>query len=210
VSDGKLLGEVTALKLHEEATARTIGGRRTRRTTREVPEPGQSMGDVFPNLIPQWDTSNRLSTFDYRPRSNREVIWRCEKGHRWSASIANRAAGNGCPGCRGFLRYLLPDDPARVQAEQEQAAAKPKTARAAHAKPEEGGSFGDHYPDLVATWDAENPLTPFDYRPKSSVVVIWQCAAGHRWRAAISNRANGSGCPGCRGKRKFLLPPAQA
>ncbi|MEV0800570.1 zinc-ribbon domain-containing protein [Kribbella sp. NPDC050281] len=46
---------------------------------------------------------------------------------------------------------------------------------------------------------------PIRYRPRSGEVVIWHCAVGHRWAALVSNRTNGSGCPGCQGKLSFLL-----
>ncbi len=48
-------------------------------------------------------------------RSGRKVRWRCEHGHEWSATVANRSAGIGCPSCavtgydpnkKGYL-YLI-------------------------------------------------------------------------------------------------------
>ncbi len=33
--------------------------------------------------------------------SSRKVAWRCAEGHEWSASVARRASGSGCPYCAG-------------------------------------------------------------------------------------------------------------
>ncbi len=32
-------------------------------------------------------------------RSNKKVGWKCEEGHNWISSVANRSKGNGCPVC---------------------------------------------------------------------------------------------------------------
>ena len=50
--------------------------------------------------------------------SSKKVGWRCEKGHKWKAKVANRAKGIGCPSCaatgfdpnqNGYL-YLVDND----------------------------------------------------------------------------------------------------
>ena len=33
--------------------------------------------------------------------SDRRELWRCEDGHEWEATVANRAKGRGCPYCSG-------------------------------------------------------------------------------------------------------------
>lgn len=38
-----------------------------------------------------------------RPGANQKVSWRCARGHRWEATIANRSKGKGCPYCSGRL-----------------------------------------------------------------------------------------------------------
>lgn len=47
--------------------------------------------------------------------ANKKRGWRCPKGHRWSAIVASRARGNGCPSCstsgfnpneKGWLYFL--------------------------------------------------------------------------------------------------------
>ncbi len=58
------------------------------------------------------------------------------------------------------------------------------------------------HPELLGEWDSErnDDLDPAGLSPSSKRAAWWRCSeCGHRWRAAINNRAeNGSGCPICR------------
>lgn len=57
-------------------------------------------------------------------------------------------------------------------------------------------------PDLAKEWNYEKniPLTPEMFLPKSKRKVWWRCGAkGHEYAAGIGDRANGNGCPYCRG-----------
>lgn len=57
-------------------------------------------------------------------------------------------------------------------------------------------------PDLAKEWNYEKnvPLTPEMFSPKSKRNVWWRCSAkGHEFAAGIGDRANGNGCPYCRG-----------
>ena len=44
-------------------------------------------------------------------------------------------------------------------------------------------------------------LAPEEMAPYSNVYAYWECEKGHLWKARINNRANGTGCPYCEGKR---------
>jgi len=46
--------------------------------------------------------------FEWDPKtvsrsSDLSMTWRCEQGHIWSARVADRSAGNGCPVCSGLM-----------------------------------------------------------------------------------------------------------
>jgi hypothetical protein len=58
-------------------------------------------------------------------------------------------------------------------------------------------------PDLASQWHlAKNrPLLPEHFSLGSKHQAWWICDLGHEWQANILNRANGSGCPYCAGKR---------
>ena len=54
-------------------------------------------------------------------------------------------------------------------------------------------------PDLAAEWHPtlNEPLTPFDVRPRGNASVWWRCRFGHEWKAKVAPRAVGVGCPHC-------------
>lgn len=58
------------------------------------------------------------------------------------------------------------------------------------------------HPQLETEWNYERnvPLLPRHFSPGSSKSVWWRCKRGHEWRAAISNRTKGIGCPYCSGR----------
>ncbi len=150
---------------------------RARNESRRRPKPGESFGDVRPELIPQWVRHERgLGPFDVKPKSNDTVEWRCpECAHEWSATVNKRTSGCGCIECGRRL------------------------TSAAKRVPRPGRSFGDVYPELIPQWVRhEHGLGPFDVKPRSKDRVEWRCSeCAHEWPAIISNRAKGHGCPAC-------------
>ncbi|XWO28391.1 hypothetical protein C5142_08770 [Rhodococcus sp. BGS-1C] len=145
---------------------------RTRIALRDVPKPGQSLAEKFPNLLLEWDKSrNERRPEDLKTGSDINAWWICSaRGHQWQARIYTRTGSDrtGCPEC-----MHLPDP---------------------------GHSAADTYPHLVAQFQPDkNPDRTLDeFKPGSAVKVWWTCQAqGHEWQASISNRASGTGCPKC-------------
>ncbi|KAL3155490.1 hypothetical protein ABBQ38_011044 [Trebouxia sp. C0009 RCD-2024] len=69
---------------------------------------GPNISLLAPALQKQWDhTANAgLGDIDIRPYSYRKVQWICDQcpdghPHSWSATVASRTNGTGCPLCRG-------------------------------------------------------------------------------------------------------------
>jgi hypothetical protein len=54
-----------------------------------------------PYLLEEWDyENNKISPYDYRPKSNKRVSWICKQcGHKWVASLNDRSSGKGCLCC---------------------------------------------------------------------------------------------------------------
>jgi len=100
------------------------------------------------------------------PMSHKRVWWKCNKGHTWEASVANRSRGSGCPYCNGK----------KVSTENSLQSVNAKLARSWH--PTKNGS-----------------LTAKDVTPMSNKKVWWKCKAGHEWVAKVSSRSQGTGCP---------------
>ena len=63
--------------------------------------PAESLAAYFPWLALGWHpTRNELRPDQVSRASGREVVWRCEHGHEWSAAVYQRTlSGSGCPKC---------------------------------------------------------------------------------------------------------------
>ena len=56
---------------------------------------------VNPKLAQDWnyERNYKLLPENFTANSNKKVWWKCNRGHEWSAVIANRNIGRGCPIC---------------------------------------------------------------------------------------------------------------
>jgi len=63
--------------------------------------------------------------------------------------------------------------------------------------------LGTLYPALSQQWDTvkNGDLTPSDVMPGTARKVYWTCEMGHSWKAAVSSRVSGKGCPYCAGRK---------
>lgn len=140
-----------------------------------APEFEESLAFLFPEISKQWNDqrNGHLRPAMFSPGSNQKVWWKCERGHEWEATIANRTlAGSGCPICIG--RQVGPDNNLAVQ--------KPELAKEWH--PTRNGN-----------------LKPTDVTPGSHEKVWWICSKGHEWRTKVQARNRGSDCPYCSGRK---------
>jgi len=64
-------------------------------------------------------------------------------------------------------------------------------------------SLQSEYPELAKQWHPSKNalLTAGDVTPHSGQRVWWMCANGHDWKAVISSRTRGHGCPYCAGQK---------
>ena len=138
---------------------------------RAHPNEGESLYDVYPDLSKEWDyeSNEGLSPQDIKSHSAKKVWWICPVcGHRWRATVDNRANGHGCPKC------------------------KARNFGKRNAIPKEGESLYDLYPKLVdKEWDfeANGDLLPTKIKPKSSKKVAWRCLrCGRKWMATPNDR----------------------
>jgi hypothetical protein len=58
------------------------------------------------------------------------------------------------------------------------------------------------FPKLAEEWHPtkNGDLLPSQVAMKTTMKAWWQCKLGHEWKAIISNRSNGVGCPYCTSK----------
>ena len=141
--------------------------------------PGENdLATIRPDLAAQWHPTRngRLTPQQVVAGSGKKVWWRCDKGHEWEATVANRSKGHGCLFCSG--RKVLPgfNDLATTD------------------------------PELAAQWHPtrNGDLTPQNVTSGSGKKVWWLGKCGHEWEAAVYSRRDGTGCPYC--SNKALLP----
>ena len=145
---------------------------------RELTEKANSLLSMNPTLANEWNyqKNGRLSPKDFAVNSGKRVWWICDKGHEWSAVIANRNGGRGCPVCSGQKVLQGFNDLATVN------------------------------PPLTQEWnyDKNCDLTPKDFTANSGKLIWWTCNNGHDYQATIINKNKGAGCPICSNQK--LLP----
>lgn len=66
----------------------------------------KSLRMINPLLAAEWHPfkNKLLSPLNVTYGSGKKVWWQCKKGHEWTASVASRSAGSGCPHCNRLRR----------------------------------------------------------------------------------------------------------
>lgn len=124
------------------------------------------------SLLKEWDyDGNTVNPTEITNGSGKKVWWKCDKGHKWQATICDRTRGFGCPYCSGRSRIKGINDLATTN------------------------------PDLIKEWDYDkNVISPTEVAAGSNKKVWWKCDKGHEWKTQINSRTSGCGCPYCSGR----------
>ena len=142
-----------------------------------------SLAALRPELVHSLhpELNGHLDPYRIGVRSGQKLWWRCRAcGHVWSAAPHERSSGGGCPRCAQQKRNALNR---RVPPERSLAAKRPDLIAELH-------------PSL------NGPLEPGSLGAGSGQSVWWLCRqCGHEWRAAVTDRARGRGCPRCARRR---------
>lgn len=133
---------------------------------------------IDPLLCLQWDYEKNtpLGPDKYTMNSHKKVWWKCNRGHSWETQISVRRRGSACPYCTG--KFVIPGET----------------------------DFKTICPEIAAEWDYEKngSLRPENVACQSIISAWWICKHGHSYKATISNRYYGKGCPYCNGKRPIF------
>ena len=136
-----------------------------------------SIETTHPEITKEWHTTKNFDKkpINYSKGSHTKVWWKCDKGpdHEWQAPIYSRTEGQGCPICSGRKAVA-------------------------------SNCLENLNPELSKQWHPTKNglLTPKMVTIYSSKNVWWKCehAPDHIWKANISDRSDGNGCPGCSGR----------
>lgn len=127
-----------------------------------------------PDIVMDWDyEKNELAPELYAVHSNKEVFWKCAKGHEYTVKINSRTTFNsGCPYC-------------------------------ANIKTSVENSIAILFPDLASYFDLEKnyPLTTEEVAPNSNKKVWWKCENGHEFQRVVRDTTPELICPICTDKK---------
>ena len=138
---------------------------------------------LYPHLAKQWKSSEHgKNPWEVTKGSHENVLWECEKGHRWEAKVKDRVAGNDCPFCSGRFAITGQNDIQTLQ------------------------------PELMKEWNwkKNKDVDPSKITEKSNKKYWWICKkCGYEWQASPAHRIGndrerGRGCPCC--NHKAVVP----
>ena len=141
---------------------------------REYTEKENSILLSNPEIAKEWnyEKNGNLKPEHLLANSEKNMWWKCQKGHEWQATIVSRNKGSGCPYCAGSKVLRGYNDLQTVS------------------------------PTLAREWnyDKNGNLKPEQFSANSGKKVWWKCQKGHEWQVAIASRNIGRGCPYCSGR----------
>ena len=134
---------------------------------------------VNSKLIKEWDFELNKN---YNPKkmgynSKVKIWWKCNKGHKWQATIYDRIKKNTeCPYCKGKKILKGFNDLTTTNK------------------------------DIAREWNFKKNknLLPENFSSGSDKKVWWKCNKGHEWCSTINSRVQGAGCPYC--SQRFATP----
>ena len=58
------------------------------------------LATINPRLVSEWSEKNTIKPTEVTAGSHKKVIWKCEHGHEWTATVKSRTINKtGCPYC---------------------------------------------------------------------------------------------------------------
>ena len=128
---------------------------------------------LYPEIAAEWDyEKNEKKPSEVMSKSSYRAYWICPQKHSFRTMVSERTTNDKteyCPICSGKQVLAGYNDLATV------------------------------CPEIAAQWDWEKngDLRPTDVTEFSAKKVWWICEKGHSWKALISGRSRGNGCPYC-------------
>lgn len=138
---------------------------------------GNCLATTHPRLLLRWNDQRNTDITPYMVTagSQKKVWWLCENHHEWECTVNAMVHGAQCPICCGQKVLSGYNDLATVN------------------------------PRIASEWhpSLNGDMKPTQFTAGSSrMKVWWLCSRGHEYRARISARTHGTGCPICDKERK--------
>ena len=134
-------------------------------------------------LMSVWDfdknNASNISPDMVTVGSNKEVWWKCHKGHSFPKKINMMHKNYSCPICSGHKTVPGIND------------------------------FATFYPEIAKEWHPtkNGDLLPSEISKKNGRTIWWMCEYGHEWPATPKDRATDkTGCPICKSRRNTSFP----
>ena len=120
-----------------------------------------------PGLAKEVSPNSEIKATEVMAFSNKKLLWVCNNGHEWEATVANRSQGNGCPYCSRRKLIVGVNDLETMN------------------------------PKLAMEVSPNSKIKATEVTSGSENKLLWRCCKGHEWEAKVYNRSNGNGCPYC-------------
>lgn len=122
-----------------------------------------------PELTREVSPSSSIKATEVTAGSHKKLLWKCVNNHQWTAMVATRNRGIGCPCCAERKVVIGVNDLATVS------------------------------PELAKEVSPNSKLKPNEVTAGSDKKILWVCSLGHEWEVSPSARIRGNGCPYCSG-----------
>lgn len=140
---------------------------------RKIEEGKNDLQSKYPLLSEEWDyEKNILLPSSIGCKTAKKIWWKCGAcGNSWQSTSYNRIKGNGCPYCSSTRKIAT----------------------------EGKNDLETNFPEIAKEWcyKKNEGLLPREVTCHTNKKVWWECKKGHVWKAAISHRTEGTGCPVC-------------
>ena len=140
-------------------------------SSRRVLRGFNDLATVNTELAKQVSPNSKIEATEVTLTSGKRLLWRCSRGHEWGATVAHRSNSCGCPYCSNKKILAGFNDLDTVNTK------------------------------LAKEVSPNSKIKATEVTAGSNKKLLWRCAKEHEWKATVSDRIRGRGCPYCSNKK---------
>ena len=129
------------------------------------------MATINPKLAKEVSPNSKIKATEVMAFSKKKLLWKCSKGHEWMTKVYKRSIGRGCVYCLNRKIPLGFNDLTTLSSE------------------------------LAKEVFPNSKIKATEVTVGSDKKLLWTCSRGHEWKAKVSDRSKGHGCPRCSGSK---------